>query len=385
MRVSASRARRVGQRDAQAQLVELRRLDARCVHQQVLTALRLRERDHVAQALGAGEQHRDAVEAEGEAAVRRRAGVERVQHEAEARLHVALRVAEQLEDLALHVAAVIAQAARAELEAVHHDVVVRAAHALGLAVEEREIFLDRRDEGHVHEGQLAVLVALEDREVQHEERRPGARRRGRAGGRDRCAAGRGSRSPSRTRRRAKKSSEPGRAPRALGDAGALRSERNFAIGDCHEPSAVTRTQARPFAPSSFFTNDSRRSISPRVSASASWIGRHFTTPPFCTAAPKARNSVLAEQIGQLDEFQQHARVGLVRAVARHRVGVGEARERAREFDAAGVAPRADASPPRAPRALLRRRRSDISKSICVNSSWRSARRSSSRKQRAIWK
>ena len=28
---------------------------------------------------------------------------------------------------------------------------------------------------------------------------------------------------------------------------------------------------------------------------------------------------------------------------------------------------------------------DISRSICVNSNWRSARRSSSRKQRAIWK
>ena len=50
-----------------------------------LRALRLRERDHVADRLGAGHQHDDAVEAERDAAVRRRAVLERVEQEAELR------------------------------------------------------------------------------------------------------------------------------------------------------------------------------------------------------------------------------------------------------------------------------------------------------------
>src|SRR5690606_25186865 len=63
---------RGGRSDAQRQLDELLRVDGRGrTHQQVLPALRLREGDHVAQALGTGQQHRHAVEAEGEAAVRR--------------------------------------------------------------------------------------------------------------------------------------------------------------------------------------------------------------------------------------------------------------------------------------------------------------------------
>ena len=51
------------------------------------------------------------------------------------------------------------------------------------------------------------------------------------------------------------------------------------IGDCQVPSSLTRIHARPFAPSSFLTNVSRRSTAPRPSCCASWTGRHFTIPP----------------------------------------------------------------------------------------------------------
>jgi hypothetical protein len=51
--------------------------------QQALGALGLGEGDHVADRLGAGHQRDDAVQAEGQAAVRRRAVLQRVEQEAE--------------------------------------------------------------------------------------------------------------------------------------------------------------------------------------------------------------------------------------------------------------------------------------------------------------
>ena len=55
------------------------------LRQQVLRALGLREGDHVADRLGAGHQRDEAVEAERDAAVRRRAVLQRVEQEAELR------------------------------------------------------------------------------------------------------------------------------------------------------------------------------------------------------------------------------------------------------------------------------------------------------------
>src|SRR5271157_1839042 len=88
------------------------------VDQQVLAALRLWKRDHVAQALRAGKQHHEAIDAEGEAAVGWRARVERVQHESEALLRLGLRVSEDFEDPALHIRAVVSKTPRPELHTV---------------------------------------------------------------------------------------------------------------------------------------------------------------------------------------------------------------------------------------------------------------------------
>ena len=55
-------------------------------------------------------------------------------------------------------------------------------------------------------------------------------------------------------------------------------------------------------------------------------------PPRSTASRKARNSLPREDVGQVDELELDARVGLVAAVARHALGVGDARERARQLD-----------------------------------------------------
>ena len=92
-----------------------------------------------------------------------------------------------------------------------------------------------------------------------------------------------------------------------------------------------------------------------------------------------------EHVGELDELHPEPRVGLVGAVALHRLEPRHPRDR-RRAPRPGAPPR----PRRAPRPTPRRarlpgRRSVISTSSCMNSNWRSARRSSSRRQRAIWK
>ena len=69
------------------------------------------------------EQHADAVPAERDAAVRRRAVLERLEQEAELVLRLLRRDAEQVEDPALHVGAVDTDAAAADLVAVADDVV----------------------------------------------------------------------------------------------------------------------------------------------------------------------------------------------------------------------------------------------------------------------
>src|SRR3546814_17825940 len=60
------------------------------------------EGDHVADRLGAGHQRGDAIDAEGDAAVRRRAVPKRVEQEAVLRLGLLLADAQQLEHRALH-------------------------------------------------------------------------------------------------------------------------------------------------------------------------------------------------------------------------------------------------------------------------------------------
>ena len=83
----------------------------------------LGEGDDLAQAGGAGQDHDDAVEAEGDAAVRRRAVLQGVEEEAETFVGLFVRHAERAEDLGLHVLAVDTDGAGAKLVAVEDDVV----------------------------------------------------------------------------------------------------------------------------------------------------------------------------------------------------------------------------------------------------------------------
>ena len=69
-----------------------------CALEQRARRRRLRKRDDVAQRVRAGQQHRDAVEAERNAAVRRCAGRECLEQEAESTLLVSVGNAEQTED-----------------------------------------------------------------------------------------------------------------------------------------------------------------------------------------------------------------------------------------------------------------------------------------------
>src|ERR1022692_1195657 len=75
------------------------------VHHQINGLRRLGEGNPLAQAFGARQDHHDAVEAQRNSAVRRRAVLQRLQEEAEARLLLLGRHAEGFEDLRLNVLA----------------------------------------------------------------------------------------------------------------------------------------------------------------------------------------------------------------------------------------------------------------------------------------
>src|SRR5690349_22735263 len=104
---------------AQLLLVDRRRR----VHEQILGALRLRESDDVADRFGARHHGDDAVQAEGDAAVRGRAVLERLQQEPELLLRLLGTDRKGPEHLRLHLLAVDAHRAAADLRAVQHHVV----------------------------------------------------------------------------------------------------------------------------------------------------------------------------------------------------------------------------------------------------------------------
>src|SRR4051794_36486221 len=92
------------QRDGEAELFELRGVERRGrVRQRVGAALGLRERDHLADVLLAAQDRDEAVDADREPGVRRRAEAERVEEEAEAVLRFLGGDSEQREDALLHV------------------------------------------------------------------------------------------------------------------------------------------------------------------------------------------------------------------------------------------------------------------------------------------
>jgi hypothetical protein len=139
----------------------------RRVHHQIHRLLRLGEGDHVADAVAAGQQHHEAVGADGEAAVRRRAVFQRADQMAEAALDLGFGQTQDLEHPRLEGRIVDPDAAAAQLGAVEHDVVGLRAHLLGLGVEQRNVLRLRRGEGMVHADEAAFVVALEQREIGH--------------------------------------------------------------------------------------------------------------------------------------------------------------------------------------------------------------------------
>src|SRR3546814_5129313 len=88
-------------------------------------------------------QRGDAVDAEGDAAVRRRAVPERVEQEAELGLGLLRADAQQLEHRALHRRAMDADRAAADLVAVEHHVVATADRGPGIRAQVR-LVVDRR-------------------------------------------------------------------------------------------------------------------------------------------------------------------------------------------------------------------------------------------------
>ena len=106
-------------------------------------------------------------------------------------------------------------------------------------------------------------------------------------------------------------------------------------------------------------------------------------PPRCSAGSRRARGSRSPRVTSVMGMPKR-RSGLSRAVAQQRLGVGEARERPLDLHAdQGAAGARRAA--RSASKIVSMRGNDISTSTCVNSGWRSARRSSSRKQRTIWK
>ena len=79
------------------------RYGRRRVGHQVDGLCALREGNHLAQAGRSGQQHHNAIQTQRDAAMRRRAVLQRVQEEAEARARLVVADAERVEDHLLHV------------------------------------------------------------------------------------------------------------------------------------------------------------------------------------------------------------------------------------------------------------------------------------------
>src|SRR5262245_11344644 len=143
------RLRRLAQPDVE--LPQLPLVDRRGrLRQQVLRALRLRERDDVADRLGSGYQRGEAIETERDPAVRRRAVPEGVEPECELLPRLRLADRERPEDLLLDLGAVDPHRAAADLPAVQHDVVRLRERGAGIGFEQPLVPLFGTRERMVH-------------------------------------------------------------------------------------------------------------------------------------------------------------------------------------------------------------------------------------------
>ena len=142
---------------------------------QALRALGLGEGDHVADGFGAGHQRDQAIQPERQAAMRWRAVLQGVEQEAEFLLRFFLADVERVEHLGLHFLLVDTHRAAADFPAVEHHVVGLGHCGTGVAGEQVFVAVLRCGEGMVQRGPAVVFfVVLEHGEIHHPQRRPGA-------------------------------------------------------------------------------------------------------------------------------------------------------------------------------------------------------------------
>jgi hypothetical protein len=128
------------------QLPQLRRGDAaRCLGHYAGGGLGFRERDNIADRGGAGHQHHQPVQAEGQATVRRGAVAQGVEEEAELLLRLLLIDAENVEHRGLGLAVTDTDTAAAQLRAVEHHVVGAGQGRAGIAAQRFGIAGGRRE------------------------------------------------------------------------------------------------------------------------------------------------------------------------------------------------------------------------------------------------
>ncbi len=141
--------------------------------QQALGTLGLGEGDHVADRLGSGHQRDEAVQAEGQTTVWRRAVLQGVEQVAKLGLRVFRRDLERSEHLALHISTVDTHRAAAQLPAVEHHVVGLGKALARIGVHEVLVAILGAGEGVVHScPAVFFLVVLEHGEVHHPQGSP---------------------------------------------------------------------------------------------------------------------------------------------------------------------------------------------------------------------
>src|SRR5437763_3325071 len=148
----------------------------RRIHHQINGTSGLWEGNYFAQAVGAGEDHHNAIEPKRNAAVRWRAVFERFQKESEAGAGFFVAHAERLKDFALNILAMNTDRARPKLGSIQHNVVRQRAnfaqrrlgvvHGINIGLELRHVFFVERCEGMVRRiPALLDIVPLEHREI----------------------------------------------------------------------------------------------------------------------------------------------------------------------------------------------------------------------------
>src|SRR5436305_6438407 len=138
----------------------------RRARQRIGSTRRLRERDDLAESRLAGEERDEALDAEREPAVRRRAHLQRLEEPAELGLRVLVGHAHRAKDALLNLLPMDPDRAGAELLADEDEVVMQAERRARVTFDEVVVSVDRAGERVVDERRVPrVVAAQEEREV----------------------------------------------------------------------------------------------------------------------------------------------------------------------------------------------------------------------------